>query len=428
MSATLSLRESAEGALALMRAGGFDQAQVTASSTRQDELNIADTEPSLLRSTDCSRLALTGIVGGRKAATEVTGLDGDALREGVRALMAAAAAAPRDEANKVSSGQSARIVQGPQEADIDLLTGKVRELLDFFRSEAPKVNVRESVVAHTLVRSHTVTSGGSDLESQVGHHTLSVFGMAREDAKVSGFAYTGGSCHDVDRHASEYFGIAEMLRDLQRQIHTRPVEGKFVGDVILTPPAVADFVNWFLGQLCDVQLIAGSSLYRARVGEAVGSPLLTLRSRFDAPGVTALTADAFVASPVEILRQGVLTTLTPSLYGSLKTGLLHVPTASGGWEMLAGDQPRSELIANTPRGALVGRLSMGMPASNGEFSGVIKNSFAIADGKLGPALSETMISGNVARMLQEVVAVSRERIDTGAFLLPWVRIGNLHFS
>jgi PmbA protein len=381
-----------------------------------------------LRSTDCTRLALTGIVGGRKAATEMTELAGDAVREGIRALRAAAAAAPRDDANQVSSGQSARIVQGPQESDIDLLTVKARELLDFFRSEAPRVNVRESVVAHTLARSHTVTSGGSDLEARVGHHALSFFGMAREGAKVSSFAYTSGCCHGLERHASEYFGIAGLLRDLEGQIHTRRLEGNFVGDVILTPAAVADFVEWFLGQLCDVQLIAGSSLYRGRVGEAVGSASLTLRSRFDAPGVTALTADAFAAPPVEVLRQGVLQTLTPSLYGSLKTGLPHVPTASGGWEMLPGETPRSELIAETPRGALVGRLSMGMPASNGDFSGVIKNSFAIADGKLGPALSETMISGNVARMLLDVVGVSHERIDTGYFLLPWVRIGNLHFS
>lgn len=428
MTDTLALRGPAERALALMRSRGFDAAQVTASSKREDELNIADSEPSLLRSTDAGRLALTGIVDGRKAATEITDLGEEAVREAVEALLAAAAAAPRDDANRVSSGQRARIVQGPQEADIELLAAKARELVDFFTRETPKVNIREGVVAHTLVRSHTVTSAGTDLEAHIGHHRLSAFGMARDGAKVSSFDYTGGCCHGLDRHASEYFGIGEMLRDLERQLDARPVEGKFTGDVILTPAAVADFVNWFLGQLCDVQLIAGSSLYRDRVGEVVGSPSLTLRSRFDAPGMTALTEDAFVASPVEVLRQGVLATLTPSLYGSLKTGLPHVPTASAGWEMLPGDTPRAGLIADTARGALVGRLSMGMPASNGDFSGVIKNSFAIAGGELGPALSETMISGNVAQMLVGVKGVSRERLDTGAYLLPWLRIGDLHFS
>jgi PmbA protein len=71
---------------------------------------------------------------------------------------------------------------------------------------------------------------------------------------------------------------------------------------------------------------------------------------------------------------------------------------------------------------------MGRPASNGDFSGVIKNSFAIDNGRLGDALSETMISGNVARMLRDVDAVSSERIDYGTTRLPWVRVPGLHSS
>jgi PmbA protein len=86
------------------------------------------------------------------------------------------------------------------------------------------------------------------------------------------------------------------------------------------------------------------------------------------------------------------------------------------------------MLAAVDRGALVGRLSMGNPAPNGDFSGVIKNSFLIEGGVLGSALSEVMISGNIAQMLRDVLAVSRERIDTGSLLLPWLRIGKLHFS
>jgi hypothetical protein len=39
-----------------------------------------------------------------------------------------------------------------------------------------------------------------------------------------------------------------------------------------------------------------------------------------------------------------------------------------------------------------------------------------------------MIAGNMAQMLRDVVAVSREAIDSGATRLPWIRIANLHFS
>jgi PmbA protein len=121
-------------------------------------------------------------------------------------------------------------------------------------------------------------------------------------------------------------------------------------------------------------------------------------------------------------------TLTPSLYASRKTGLAHVPVAGSGWEIAAGASARADMVAAVQRGALVGRWSMGNPAPNGDFSGVIKNSFLIEEGEMGAALSEVMVSGNMARMLLDVLAVSRERIDTGDQVLPWLRIGNLNFS
>jgi PmbA protein len=425
-----SLHDVAERALALMRAQGFDEAQVDASSKRHDEVNFAHDEPSLLRSTETQKVALLGIVDGRKASTELTEVDDASLRERVASLAADAGSAPRDDANAVSSAQRSRIVQGPQEGDLALLADTVRELLEFRARETPQFRLEEGYAAHTLLRSCTLTSRGSDLACSAGWYSINAFGTARDGQAASSFNHAGGATHELADHAvQDLFGIGAMLRDTVRQIHTQPIGEKFVGEVVLTPGAVEDLLGWLHGQIGDLQLIAGSSLYRDKVGSAIASPLLTLKSRFDAPGVVAQSADAFVAQPLDVLRAGVLVTLTPSLYGSRKTGLPHVPVASGGgWELSAGTTPRADVIAGVARGALVGRLSMGRPAANGDFSAVIKNSFAIRDGVPGAALAETMISGNVAHMLRDVSAVSRERLDTGATLLPWLRIGGLHFS
>jgi PmbA protein len=424
-----TLQNHAEQALAAMRAAGFEHAHVSVSRTRLDELNIAHNEPSLLRSTEAHKLALLGLLDGRKASTELTDLSEDGIRQRVASLFADAQSAPRDEANAVSSGQQARIVQGPQQAPPGLLADKLAELLAFRARETPKMMLEEALAAHTLAQSHTLTSGGSDLACSLGWYSMSVVGTARDGKASSSMNYVSGDCNDLsERDAAGYFGIGEMLRDTERQIHTQPLGGSFVGDVVLTPPAVADLTHWLQEQLADAQLIAGSSLYRERVGTRIASPLLGLRSRFDAPGVAALSADGFVTPPVDILRDGTLCTLTLSLYGSRKTGLPHVPVAAAGWEVPAGQASRGEMVSAVRRGALVGRLSMGMPSSNGDFSGVIKNSFGITDGTVGAALSEVMITGNIARMLQDVAAVSRERIDTGAWLLPWLRVGGLHFS
>lgn len=423
------LHDAAGQALAQMRAAGFEHAQVTASHTLLNELNVNHNEPSLLRSTDSRKLSLMGIVDGRMASTEVADLDPEAVRARIAGLFADAASAPRDEANAVSSGQHKRIVKGPQEPQLDVLAAKMSELLEFRERETPKMLVDEADAKHTLHRWHTLTTGGSELGGSVGWYGLGVFGTARDGKQSSSFNYTGGDTDDLALSpAPALFGIGEMMRDTVRQIRTEPLGGKFVGDVVLTPNAVVSLLAWLQAQLSDTQLIAGSSLYKDSVGEAIASPLLELRSRFEAPGVAPVSADGFAAAPVEVLRAGKLLTLTPSLYGSRKTGLSHVPVAAAGWEIAAGETSREQLLAGVARGAVVGRLSMGNPAANGDFSGVIKNSFSIVDGHVGAALSETMVAGNMARMLRDIVGVSRERIDSGGLALPWIRIANLHFS
>ena len=425
----IDLQGTAERALTLMLAQGFEQAQTSARVSQLTEINIELNQASLLRSTQTQRLALVGIVGGRKAATELSDLSDAALREGVAALHADAAGAPADEANAVSSGQRAQIVQGPQEADIDLLAAKVRELLEFRASQTPKMQITDSLASHTLVQTCTLTSGGSHLSSRIGAQMLVASGCARDGRRASSFNGAGGCTHDLAAApAQAQFGIEAMLRESERQVHTQALPAHFTGDAVMTPYAVDDLMQWLRGQLSDDRLIAGTSLYARTVGQRIANPLLNLTSRFDAPGVAAISADAFATPPVEILSAGVLRCLTPSFYASRKTGLPHVPVADGGWSLVAGSTPLAALLGDVRQGVLVGRLSMGSPGPGGDFSAVCKNSFLLQDGEIGSALSGTMMAGNMARMLEAVLAVSAERIDTGDWQLPWLRIGGLHFS
>ncbi len=423
------LQAKAEEALAAMRRRGFDDAMVEASRRTLAELNVARDEPTLMRSTVSDRLALLGLVDGRRASTEIADFGADAVQRAIGELFDAARAAPQDAANAVSAGERAAIAKGPMQPDADAMAAQMAALLDWRAAHAPTVTIEEAQLAHERAESHLVTSRGTSLACRLGWYELGAVATAREGERSSSFNYGGGQFDRFDGEApAQRLGVHDMLADLARQVHTRGIDAGFIGDVVLTPAAVQDVLGWLRAQLSDLQLIAGTSLYRDRVGEVVASPLLTLESRFDAPGVAPLSADGFVAAPVTLLREGRLASLMPSLYASRKTGLAHVPVAATGWALAPGDTPLASLIAGVGRGAIVGRLSMGSPASNGDFSGVIKNSFLIESGAAGQALSEVMISGNMARMLRDVAAVSRERLDTGSALLPWVRIAGLHFS
>ncbi len=421
--------DAAERALTRMRARGFEHAQVSATRSTKCEVNIAHNEPSLLRSTEASSLTLIGIVGGRKACVELPDFEDEtALEARIGGLRSEIESAPVDDSNAVSSEQHATIEQGPQAADLDLLRNATRALLDFRSRHASKAMIDECFICHRRRQWRTLTSVGSDLSGSLGWYEVHVFCVARDGKAASSFNGAAGTTDSLAGDLTERFGIGDMLRSTERQIRPRPIGDPFVGSVVLAPAAVEDLLTWFLSQLGDAQLIARTSLYQEKVGQQVASPLLTLRSRFDAPGVAAISADAFSTPPVEVLAQGILRCLLPTLYGSRKTGFSHVPVADRGWELAPGNESSERLVEGVSRGALVGRLSMGRPASNGDFSGVIKNSFLIQDGRLGNAVSETMISGNVKQMLRDVDATSSDRIDFGTTRLPWVRVPGLHFS
>jgi PmbA protein len=317
----------------------------------------------------------------------------------------------------------------PDGADLAEIADAMSELLAWRAAHTPTVMLEDSLAGHTHLQACTLTSTGTALHADARWFDCMVFGLAREDGRSSSFNFAGGTCDSLQGSpVVERFNIQGLMHDLTRQVQTQPLGGRFVGSVVLTPRAVESLLGWLLGQLGDGALIDGSSVYREAVGQQVASPLLNLRSRFEGPGVLPFSGDAFCAPAVTILAEGRLQTLTPSLYGSRKTGLPHVPVCGEGWTLDAGTTPRQALVQGVARGALVDRLSMGRPAANGDFSGVIKNSFAIEGGQVGPALSETMISGNVAQMLRDVQAVSQERVDTGNACLPWLRVDGLHFS
>lgn len=424
----IDLRELAGDALSRMQAAGFDDALVSLAIAERDELNIAHNEPSLLRSTEDYALALTGIAGGRRATTTLTELDGDAITSGVAALFERAQLAPVDEGNAVSADQVSIFERGPQQGDRDLLAQKVEEVLDFRRHETPRMSIDQGVAVHHLVRQQILTSRGTSLSSTTGAYSLMVMGTATEGGKSSSFNATGGSALDIaSEHACSYFGIADMLRETERQIDTRSVGGNFVGDVVLTPNAVSSLIGWLLQQLGDLALLSDASLYKGKVGEVITAPLLNVESRFDAAGHAPFSGDGFIAPPLRLIEAGRLGTLLPSLYCSRKTGLPHTPCGSA-WAITPGDVDRDDMIRDIAKGAVVNRLSMGVPGPGGDFSGVIKNSFLIEKGKLGQALSETMIAGNMGQMLRDIAAISREHLDTGNIDYPWIRIPNLHFS
>ena len=88
----------------------------------------------------------------------------------------------------------------------------------------------------------------------------------------------------------------------------------------------------------------------------------------------------------------------------------------------------SEIIKQVERGILLSRFSGGNPANNGDFSGVAKNSYYIENGEIKYTISETMVSGDIREMFENIGEVSSDRINFGSDILPWISFKGITVS
>ena len=156
---------------------------------------------------------------------------------------------------------------------------------------------------------------------------------------------------------------------------------------------------------------------------------MTLHSRpRDLVGGYSVTGDGYEAQNATIVDRGVLKSFLLDQYGSRKTGLARAVTGGGAWVVDAGATPLDAMIRDVKAGVLIARYSGGRPNDKGDFSGIAKNSYYIEDGAIAYPISETMVSGNLASLLTNIVAISSERADFGSGIFPWIRVGGIGIS
>ena len=141
-----------------------------------------------------------------------------------------------------------------------------------------------------------------------------------------------------------------------------------------------------------------------------------------------MSDDGFLSEDFDVIRNGVLQSFLLSFYVSNKTGLPRAKNSSGALIVGGGERTVEQIIGGIEHGIIVGRFSGGEPSANGDFSGVAKNSFLIEHGKVVGAVNETMIGGNLAKMLFSLHALSKEREADGASVLPWAAFDGITIS
>ena len=412
----------------LIRAGA-DKAACSLTMTNKHEMNVDLGVFSLLRTTFDTGVELTAIKDRKKGSTAINSSDGPALRRAAADVLDIAAASAPDDAHDIAEAQPpAEISSGAGRPDLDKMYSRMKELLQEIAARYPRTMVRQAILDFTRSESYLLNSNGVDFVTRKGIYCCMVFFSSREGERVSSFNITGFSLNNLEQSLLDCASLDTLLRQSAEQTVTRPLKRKFSGEVVITPDCLGDILGFLTDAIGDRPLISGTSIYRDGLNQQIASPVFSLHSRPVSDEICDgyfVTADGYAAENSTIVEKGVLKSFLLSLYGSRKTGCSRAVNDGGAFVVDPGETAFDDIISSVDQGILLARFSGGNPSENGDFAGVAKNSYLIEDGKIKCPLSESMIAGNFAEMLKNITAISRERVDFGRAILPWIAFSGI---
>ncbi len=412
-------------------AAGADMAKAALSFGEKSELNVDAGKMSLFRMTSGRTLTLTAYVAGSKGTATTDRLGAADLEEAAGEAVGAARSAPPDTANAIAPGGApASFASGPSGPDRDAMYDRLSQFVAWAEDTYPKTKLEQCVLDFEQRVAYFGNSNGVRLDGRTGVYGFTAMFTTKERERTSSFNYSGAARLDLGEELSAWGGIDELMRQSTEQLDLRPVEGKFTGDIIVTPHCMGDFIDALDGAYWGgYPLIKGTTPWKDAVGTVVASPLLTLSSSpRSVDSGHYWTSDGFEARDWSPIDAGVFRGFCLDLYAANKTGRSRSPSTGGNWTMKPGDAEVTAMVGAVERGLLLCRFSGGQPSENGDFTGVAKNSYLIENGAIARPISETMVSGNVGQFLAGVRAVSGRQIDFGSSRLSWVLGGGVTIS
>ena len=405
--------------------------KLTAKETR--ELSAENGEFSLLRTLFDNNAVVSAYKAGKNGVVRGNDFSDAGIDALVQSAVLSAESAVKDTAHDISPEQEpAKFRHGVLTPDFDKFFAKIKELLEDIHREYPKVQIMnvigEYIKEHSLYRN----SNGVDFEDTMGAYAFVLEFAGHEGDKTTSFDYCSVVTKSLDERFIDMGNVRYHLDNAQKQLNQIPLTGKFTGSIILTPELLAEFLMMVQGNyLSDAVLIDGTSLWKKKLGKKVADEKLTFTLKSHDKRIAAgerVTADGFKTEDVPVIEKGILKNFTIGLYAAKKTKRPVTKNSSRDYVINPGKTPLEDMIKSVKKGLIVGGFSGGNPSTNGEFSGVAKNSYYVENGEIKGAVSEVMINGNLGKALMKIRALSKELLSEGSMVGPYALIDGIVVS
>jgi len=428
----MNLKETLSYALDKLLDAGMNHVEGGINQYEKKELNIESGKMSLFRTTFSNSISLDAIKDLKQSSISVNKIDKKSVDVAIASLIESVNSSQVDEANAISENQPNEIfTKGQLEPDLDLMYDRVEDFNSHVKNDYKKIILEAVTLDHNASKTYVANTNGVDYEINKGLYGFSAMFTAKDGSNTSSFNYTGVNRLKLDKDFKSQGYISNLMQQSEEQIKSFPIKNKFVGQVIVTPHCLPDFISFIDSSISDSSLMSGTSIYKNKIGDKITSDIFSLSSnpiddRIDSGYF--ITGDTYKAKNIDIVKKGILNTHLLSLYGAKKTGGKRVSNQGGCYIVNTGSDSLANMIKNIDKGILLCRFSGGSPSDNGDFSGVAKNSYYIEKGKIKFPIIETMVSGNIAQMFMNISSISKESVDFGDSILPWVSFNGVTVS
>lgn len=409
----------------LLSEENLEKYQVTLNSSKKTEMVVERGEISLLRTIADTNLRITAINKNKKASVNINKIDDSSLEEATKNVLELLETSEIDEAYDISPFQeSKQFESGSKVPSKDDMYKLLIQFIEEVKLEYPKLNISESSLTFNFAEVNLVNSNGVDYLQTKGIYNFYVVFTAKDGENISSMNFASFSMNELDKNLLDTATVRSRIKENIEQIETIPITEKFVGDVLITPDYLADLIATFAGiGLSDGALIAGTSVLKDSIGKKIASEKLSIcsnpRSKQICDGY-GITSDGFEAKDIMIIENGVLKSHLLGLYGAKKTAKKRAENSGSAYVVDSGEVSYEDMIKKVKKGILLSRFSGGNPSPSGDFSGIAKNSYYIEDGKVQYPISETMIAGNIYDMFNNIKEISKEQVNFGNSIMPWL--------
>ena len=411
---------------------GADKAQCVYSSGEKKELNVDAGEFSLFRTNANHGISIMVIKDQKKGSLSINKIAKDDIDQAIKTVLNMAKSSMQDESYDISEYQEEEsFSKGDKEPALNIMYDRMEEFMDYSANTFPTTIIEQAILDFSSGTSYYRNSNGVSFDESEGSYSFSVMFTSKEGKDISSFNSAGFSSLDIDFPLHKGGSINRLLEESAAHVRTKTVPNKFTGDIIVTPDCIMSFMGFILGNLSDFRLISGTSLFRELMNQQIIHNSLSIHSKplsDNLSGGYFVTSDGYKAEDLTIIENGILQNFLLSLYGSKKTGLQRVSNSGGSLIIDSGETPLEDMIQSVNKGVLLSRFSGGSPSDNGDFSGVAKNSFYIENGEVQYPISETMVSGNIVDMFQKVKHLSKEEVNFGDEIFPWIQFEGITIS